>query len=261
MRKNIIQNTIETYIKNSEKDIAVLVKDLTNDEIIVDYKSHKQYVSASIIKVPILIEALKRVDNMEIPLTKKYKISKKDKVDFSVITEQDLNKCTYEELMEWMIISSDNTACNVLINILGMDNINSTIKSLNMNNTILERKMMDYKSIEAGKNNYTSLQDMLILFEGLYKGNIAAKEICRRALNTLKNQRDNGMIKRYIKDNVILANKTGELDDLNNDVGIIYTKKFDYFIGVFAHNLNSNSEGYKIIGDISKIVYENLVLS
>ena len=54
-----------------------------------------------------------------------------------------------------MIISSDNTACNVLIDILGMDNINSTIKSLNMNNTILERKMMDYKSIEAGKNNYT----------------------------------------------------------------------------------------------------------
>ena len=160
-----------------------------------------------------------------------------------------------------MIISSDNTACNVLIDILGMDNINSTIKSLNMNNTILERKMMDYKSIEAGKNNYTSLQDMLILFEGLYKGNIASKEICRRALNTLKNQRDNGMLKRYIKDNIVLANKTGELDDLNNDVGIIYTKKMDYFIGVFVQDLNSNDEGYKIIGDISKIAYENLVLS
>ena len=64
------------------------------------------------------------------------------------------------------------------------------------------------------------------------------------------------MLKRSIKDNVVLANKTGELDNLNNDVGIFYTKNIDYFIGVFAQNVNNNLEGCKIIGSISKVIYE-----
>lgn len=155
-----------------------------------------------------------------------------------------------------MIISSDNSATNVLIDILGLDNINNTVDKFSMNSTKLQRKMMDFKAIDEGKNNYTSLNDMLLLMEGLYRGNIEEKEICRRALETLKNQRDNSMLKRYIKDNVVLANKTGELDNLNNDVGIFYTKNIDYFIGVFAQNVNNNLEGCKIIGSISKVIYE-----
>lgn len=261
MDKTLINNKIESLIKNSEHDIAVLVKDLTNNEIIIDFKSSNTYLSASLIKLPILIEGLSRVYSMEIPLNQTFPISKGQKVDYSVITEQDLEKCTFEELLEWMIITSDNTACNVLIDILGMDKINQAINTMSLSGTKLERKMMDSEAVLKGKNNYTSLQDMLHLMEGLYRGTIAENEICKRALNTLKNQRDNGMLKRYIKDNVILANKTGELDDLNNDVGIFYTKKIDYFIGVFAHNLNSNSQGYKIIGQISKMIYDFLVLN
>ncbi|ETJ28946.1 Beta-lactamase, partial [human gut metagenome] len=59
-----------------------------------------------------------------------------------------------------------------------------------MNSTKLQRKMMDFKAIDEGKNNYTSLNDMLLLMEGLYRGNIEEKEICRRALETLSNQKD-----------------------------------------------------------------------
>lgn len=256
-----INNKIKSIVDNSEFDIAVLVKDLSNNKIIIDIKSDKTYVSASLIKLPILIEALNRVDNMSIPLNKVFQINPNQKVDYSVITEQDLQSCTYEELIEWMIISSDNTACNVLIDILGIGEINNSIKDMSLNSTKLERKMMDFKAIDNNKNNYTSLKDMLSLIEGLYRGTIAEKEVCKRALTTLKNQRDNSMLKRYIKDYVLVANKTGELDDLNNDVGIFYTKKLDYFIGVFAHNLNSNNEGYKIIGEISKMIYDDLVIS
>lgn len=251
-----LNEKIKEIINESGTDIGILVKDLTNDKVIVNYNENKSYVSASLIKIPIFIEALRRVDNMEIPLSKEFEIDKIQKVEYSVITEQDLDICTYEELMEWMIISSDNSATNVLIDILGLDNINNTIDKFLMNSTKLQRKMMDFKAIDEGKNNYTSLNDMLLLMEGLYGGNIEEKEICRRTLEMLKNQRDNSMLKRYIKDNVVLANKTGELDNLNNDVGIFYTKNIDYFIGVFAHNVNSNLEGCKIIGSISKVIYE-----
>ena len=252
----MLTNRINNIIKNSSADIAVLVKDLKEDKVIFKYNEDKKYVSASIIKVPIMIEALSRVDLGEINLDDKFNIGDDNKVDFSVITEQDLKECTFEELIEWMIISSDNTATNVLIDILGLENINDRIKKLNMKNTLLERKMMDFKAIEYGRNNYTSLNDMLIAMEGLYRGVLISSEMSLKAIDILKNQRDNFMLKRYIRDNVTLANKTGELDKLNNDVGIFYTKNHNYFIGIFVHDVKKNKDAYEIIGKISKEVYD-----
>ena len=252
----MLTNRINHIIKNSSADIAVLVKDLKEDKVIFKYNEDKKYVSASIIKVPIMIEALSRVDLGEINLDDKFNIGDDNKVDFSVITEQDLKECTFEELIEWMIISSDNTATNVLIDILGLENINDRIKKLNMKNTLLERKMMDFKAIEYGRNNYTSLNDMLIAMEGLYRGVLISSEMSLKAIDILKNHRDNFMLKRYIRDNVTLANKTGELDKLNNDVGIFYTKNHNYFIGIFVHDVKKNKDAYEIIGKISKEVYD-----
>ncbi len=252
----MLTNRINDIIKNSSADIAVLVKDLKEDKVIFGYNEDKKYVSASIIKVPIMIEALSRVHSGEINLEDKFNISDDNKVDFSVITEQDLKECTFEELIEWMIISSDNTATNVLIDILGLENINDRIKKLNMKNTLLERKMMDFKAIEYGRNNYTSLNDMLRVIEGIYRGHLISSEMSAKAIDILKNQRDNSMLKRYIRDNVTVAKKGGELDNLNNDIGIFYTKNRDYFIGVFAHDVKKNKDAYEIIGKISKEVYD-----
>ena len=158
-----------------------------------------------------------------------------------------------------MIIDSDNTATNVLIDLLGMDKINERINSLGMNNTKLQRKMMDFEAIKEGGNNSTSLKDMLIVMEGLYRGEIINKEISKRAIDIMKNQRDNSMLKRYITENVVVANKTGELDNLNNDVGIFYTKRADYFIGVFVHKSQNNQKAYEIIGKLSKKVYDYFI--
>ena len=158
-----------------------------------------------------------------------------------------------------MIISSDNSATNVLIDILGLDEINNRIKSLKMKNTSLQRKMMDFNAIKEGKNNFTSLNDMLVVMEGLYKGEIINKEVSKRAIAIMKNQRDNTMLKRYIAENVVLANKTGELDNLNNDVGIFFTKSINYFIGIFISDAKDNNEACTIIGKLSKIVYEYLI--
>ena len=240
----MLTNRINHIIKNSSADIAVLVKDLKEDKVIFKYNEDKKYVSASIIKVPIMIEAISRVDLGEINLDDKFNIGDDNKVDFSVITEQDLKECTFEELIEWMIISSDNTATDLLIDILGLEKINDRVNKLNRKNTLLERKMMDFKAIEYGRNNYTSLNDMLIAMEGLYRGVLISSEMSLKAIDILKNQRDNFMLKRYIRDNVTLANKTGELDKLNNDVGIFYTKNHEYLIGIFVHYVKKNKDAY-----------------
>lgn len=255
MLKTELKEIIEKY----DADIAILIKNFSNNEILFNYNGEKIYPSASIIKIPIMIEALRKADNLEIPLLNKIEIKDSDKVDFSVITEQNLSECTFLELITWMIISSDNTAANILIDLLGMDNINNRTREIGMKNTKLQRKMMDFKSINKGKDNTTTLYDMLVLMEGLYKGEIINKEISKKALDIMKNQRDNSMLKRYIVENVSLANKTGELDKLNHDIGIFYTKVADYFIGVFVNNANRNQEACEIIGSFSKKVYDHFM--
>jgi beta-lactamase class A len=252
MLKKELKEIIEKY----DADIAVLIKNFSDDKILFNYNEEKIYPSASLIKIPIMIEALSKADNLEIPLFNKIEIKDSNKVDFSVITEQNLSECTFLELITWMIISSDNTAANVAIDLLGMDNINNRIKELGMKNTKLQRKMMDFELINKEKDNTTTLYDMLVLMEGLYKGKIINKEVSKKALDIMKNQRDNSMLKRYIVENVKIANKTGELDKLNHDIGIFYTKVADYFIGVFVNNSNSNQEACKIIGSFSKKVYD-----
>lgn len=255
MLKRELKEIIEKYDAN----ISVLVKNFSNDEVLFSYGEEKEYPSASIIKIPIMIEALSKADNLEIPLLNRIKVKDSDKVDFSIIKEQNLTECTFLELINWMIISSDNTATNILIDILGMDKINDRINILGMHSTKLQRKMLDFKSIKENKNNYTSLEDILTVMEGLYKGEVINKEVSKIAIDIMKNQRDNSMLKRYIKENVILANKTGNLNNLNSDVGIFYTKVADYFIGVFVNNAGSNQEACEIIGSISKKVYNYFI--
>lgn len=252
----MLKKELERIIGENDANIAVLVENLNTEEIVFNYNDEKIFPSASLIKIPIMIEALNKVDNLEMPLLNKIKIKDSDKVDFSVITEQNLTDCTILELITWMIISSDNTAANVLIDYIGMDNINNKIKILGMKNTKLQRKMMDFNAIKEGKDNITTLKDMWSIMRDLYKGEIINKEISKKALDIMKNQRDNSLLKRYILENVNLANKTGELGSLNHDVGIFYTKPANYFIGVLVNKANSNQEASKIIGGISKIVYD-----
>lgn len=252
----MLKKELEKIIGENDAEIAVLVENLNTEEIVFNYNEDRIFPSASLIKIPIMLEALNKADNLEMPLLNKIKIKKSDKVDFSVITEQNLTECSFLKLITWMIISSDNTATNILIDYLGMDNINNKIKSLGMKNTKLQRKMMDFNAIKEGRNNTTTLKDMWSIMKGLYKGEIINKEISKKALDIMKNQRDNSLLKRYILENVNLANKTGELDNLNHDVGIFYTKPANYFIGVLVNNANSNREASKIIGSISKRVYD-----
>lgn len=255
----MLENELKEIIEKCDEDITMIVKNLSSNEMLFNYNEEKVYPSASIIKIPIMIEALSKANDLQIPLLSIIQIKDSDKVDFSIIREQNLTECTFLELITWMIINSDNTATNLLIDLLGMDKINDRINSLGMKNTKLQRKMMDFQAIKEGKNNFTSLKDMLVVMEGLYRGEVIDKEVCKRALDIMKNQRDNSMLKRYIIENVVLANKTGELNNLNNDVGIFYTKNTDYFIGVFVHKAKDNKQAYEIIGKLSKKVYDYFI--
>ena len=173
---------INKFVKVIQKheSINVMVKNITSDTILYNYQENNVFVSASIIKVPIMLAILNYVLNSDIKLDSYINI---DKDEYSI-----------EELITWMITVSDNSSTNVLIKYLGFEKINKYFKEIGLKDTKLERYMLDEEAINKGKNNYTSLNDMYKCFKYIINKEILTNEFCDLALSILYKQKINNQI-------------------------------------------------------------------
>ena len=255
----MLEKLILKEIKSTEEEVSVVVKNLSKNQWIFKYNEEKVLPSASTIKILIMVEAFRRIELGEFKVDEKIKVSNRDKVDFSIITELDKDEYKLIDLIIWMIIISDNTATNVLIDLLGYEKINKMAGDLNCKDTILQRKMMDFQAVKLGKENLTTALDMAIIMEKIYNKSILSKKSCEIMIDILKRQRHRDKLPRYIVEDVVLANKTGELTGANHDIGIFYLENLDYLIGVFTTDAKDDISGKRTIGKISKLVYSNLM--
>jgi beta-lactamase class A len=208
------------------------------------------------IKVPIMLTALEMVQERKLSTDSMIELPASTILEDTEVFEYGAGKYTIEELLVWMIINSDNTATNCLIDFITMDRINDFCQRMNLPCTKLERRMLDFKAVENGQNNYTSAGDMKALFKALYDQSILTPKLCDYAISILKRQRCKQNSMRYIKDEVIVAYKTGGLDFLNHDAGIFYLKNASYFFGAFVTESPDDDYGRRWIGRVSKLVYD-----
>ena len=252
----MIEELILKEIKSTEEEVSVVLKNLSENKWIFKYNEEKVFPSASTIKILIMVEAFRRIELGEYKIDEKIKVDEKDRVDFSIITELDEDEYSFIDLIIWMIIISDNTATNVLIETLGYEEINKMAKLLNCKNTVLQRKMMDFERAKLGKENLTTAMDMALIMDKIYNKSILSAKSCDMMIDILKMQRHRDKLPGYIVGDVNLANKTGELTGINHDIGIFYLENLDYLIGVFTTDAKDDIVGKKTIGKISKLVYD-----
>lgn len=197
--------------------------------------------SASIIKLFIMAEAFKQI--------------KDGKISYSAENKN---------LLEDMITKSDNTATNTLIDRLGMENVNKTARLNGFTSSILKRKMLDYKSLKAGVDNYTSSKDVINLYTKLINRELINSNFSDMMLGILKRQKINTKIPVLLPRGTVIAHKTGELPPdssldlggVENDAGIVFGPKGNYIISFLMSDLPDTAEARKVIQDISKSVYE-----
>ncbi len=255
----MIKEIVMEEIKSVEEKVSIIIKDLTHDKWLLKYDENRIFPSASLIKILIMVEALERVEKGEYSLYEKIKVKENDRVDYSIISELKLEEYPLIDLITLMIILSDNTATNVLIELLGYEEINERAKKLGCNNTVLRRKMMDFEAAREGRENVTSPMDMALIMEKIYNKSIISPKMCELMTQILTRQKHRDMLPRYILDEVTIAHKTGELSGLNHDIGIFYLQNIHYLIGVFTTNGKDDLVGKRTIGKISKLVYDNLL--
>ena len=161
-----------------------------------------------------------------------------------------------EDLALFMLAVSDNTATNILIDYLGMDKINTSIKALGTKETILGRKMLDFEARKAGRDNFTSAADVGIVLASFLKED-------PRVLDMLSLQKNRSKLPSALgyddMDDLepVLAHKTGELGGIEHDSGIFfYATPRPVIVVVLTENLPDSATGCAFIGRIGKIIYD-----
>ncbi|WP_342535523.1 serine hydrolase [Lysinibacillus sp. FSL K6-1151] len=254
-----MEQIIEKMVQESPYNVHLFVHNLTTNQLLTSHQLETAFSSASVIKVPILIALLSYIEHNKLSLDTTLPISPDDWVGFSVISEQRLTQSTLYDLLVWMVITSDNTATNVLIDEVGMSFLNDYFRHIGLQDTVLQRKMMDVERLAQGIDNRTSARDMAHLFTRIYRQELLTAPYSQLVIDILSRQRVHDSLKRYLVEDVKLAHKTGGLDTVDHDVGIVYSSTIDYSIGVFMTNVMDNEQARQLIGRLSKVVYAQLV--
>jgi beta-lactamase class A len=165
-----------------------------------------------------------------------------------------VTQLTNRDLATMIVAVSDNSATNVLIDRLGMENVNALLDSLALHNTRLHRKMMDVKAATEGRENISTPQDMLTLLEKIYQGKVLNKEMTADFFKMLSTHKDS-FIPRDLPDGLQIANKPGELEAVRNDSGIVFLQNRPYIICVMTTYLVRERDGEEAITKISAAAY------
>jgi beta-lactamase class A len=240
--------------------VAVLYKDMTDSSSeTVSIRAGEQVVSASMIKVPVMLAILDMVRNGHLGLDDMITVRDDQILDDSLVFEYGGRQASLYELMVWMIVNSDNTSTNVLFEMLGYDAMNSYFRKMGLGCTSAGRKMLDFDAVKQGRNNYISPVDFYSCMRYLYDNR--DDRYNSAALSILSRNRDCGSLCRYLYDDMKVMHKTGGLDDIAHDGGIFVTDRGTYFLGVFVSGFEPGpemcKEAEKLMGRISRRVYED----
>ncbi len=204
--------------------VGCAIRDAASGEAFAVYQENMVFKSASLIKTPIMLCALEDVENGLLSLDTRIPVEPCHCVGDEAPVIQDGTDVPLSVLLEYMITYSNNSATNVLIDLLGMDKVNAFSRRIGLHDTLLCRHMLDYEAARQGRENRTSASDMLHLYTLLYKGEVLTPFMCETALPILLRQHDKELL-MFANPAQKAAHKTGGLSDIAHDAGILYGEK------------------------------------
>ncbi len=184
--------------------------------------AHEVVTAASTIKVPILGAALSEVGAGLLDLAQPSAIPSQRTGGSGVLQALPyLRTLTLADLLTLMIIVSDNTATNMVIDLIGMDRVNQFCAGMGLTGTVLRRKMMDAGAVQLGLENTTTAHDQATLLDAIASRSLLPAPLGDFALQVLERQQLNDGIPSLLPEEVIVAHKSGELPGIRHDVGLI----------------------------------------
>lgn len=252
-----LTKTLEARIRTAGFNVGLVIEDFRTKSRIV-YNADKPFPSASMVKVPVMLACFYADAKTKINLKDILTLKSAQKVSGSGILKgmPEGTDLSLEELVGLMITRSDNTACNILIDLLSFDYINDFFQSLGLKDTNLSRKMMEFSARRKGKENYTTARDIAFCFEIIYRDKFLNAKISRQSLSLLKKQEVNDRIPAKLPASIVVAHKTGLERKICHDAGIVFMPQGDFLICVLTKNAKSTKAAKRFIAQIALDVYE-----
>lgn len=234
-------------------NISVYIRALADDKPFI--YNDRLMQAASLIKLPIMITAFFQEWRGRLHFTDTYPIH--DAVEGGSFYNAPANKAvSVYKLVFHMIVESDNTCANMLMDILSMETINKTTQMLSLEHTVLRRKMMDFAAASQGRENTTSVSEMGRLFGLLASGQCLDERRDEAMLRILSKQEDNCILPAQIPNNIRVEHKTGELDGVYHDCGIIRKPGHPYICCIMADGIIDEPHALYDLSYLARDIYE-----
>jgi beta-lactamase class A len=252
-----MEGAIRGIVHETDAVIGVAIVDLT-DQRSFYLNADAIYPTASTIKIAVLAELYRQNERGSgAKLADLYTVNAKDGVGTEGILQSmsaGVSRITNHDLALLMVSLSDNSATNVLIDRVGMDNVNNWLAQLGLERTRLRRHMLDVKAAEEGRENTSTPRELITMLQALHAGRVFNKKTTEDFFKMLSTQKSS-YIPRLLPADLVIANKPGSLDAVRNDAGIVFVPGRPFAIAVMTTFSNDDIAAEQCIARIAKVAW------
>ena len=269
-RTDALRQQVEQRIQSVPgAEVAVSFRDLASGEVL-DIKADVDFHAASTMKIPVMLEVLRSAEAGRISLDQGVLLVNRfhsivDGTPYALSAGDDSASSVYarvgervpvRELMERMIVRSNNLATNALIALVGAEQANATARALGATHIRVLRGVEDGKAYAAGRNNTTTSADLAVLLERIERGEALKPESVRLMKEVLLRQEFNDEIPAGVPKGTPVAHKTGSITATLHDAAIVYPAgRAPYVLVVLTRGIPDEKVAKSLIADVSRLVW------
>jgi len=253
--------------------VGVYYRDLTTrDSVLVG--ARRRFHAASTMKVPVMIQLFRDRDAHRLSLddsitvtntfksivdSSPYQLDKTDDSDSTLYLRVG-GKASIRELVELMETVSSNLATNILITRIGATRANATAHRLGADSILVLRGVEDGKAYRAGRNNTTTARDLGVLMAAIAQNRAASPAACNEMLAILGRQHFTEGIPAGLPSQVKVYHKTGWVGKVvYHDAAVVELPGGRrYVLVVLTGGIEKDEDAYKLVSDISQMIYEEI---
>lgn len=266
-----LDDQVKPLVASFKGKVSLFAKNLDTGETYA-LNADERVRTASTIKIAVMIEAFGRVDKGDLKWTDELVLTKEKKVSGSgILTElSDGLHLTLRDALNLMMILSDNTATNLVLDVLTTDAVNARMESLGFKNIKIMRKIGSGGESVAGKDpenkkyglGMATPREMVLVMEKLDRGEIISSAASKEMIDLMKREQGRYAIGRSLWD-VPLASKYGALDRLRSSIGILYTKKGKIAMAISCDDMpetmwSVDNPAYVLMSRLSEVLADGL---
>ena len=274
-KQQLLWQKLEAEVAQTDREldgvVGVALTDLTSGRQL-QHNADQVFPTASVIKLAVLAELYHQEQQAAASATGKARLS-----DLYTVRQEDLvpdsdilggltpgvSRISNRDLATLMTSVSDNSAMNVLIERVGMENVNALLDSLGLTHTRLRRKMMDLEAARQGRENVATPREMAALLEATYSGKVVKEPLAQKSLtDDFFKVLSSGRTHYHaffraggIPDDVVIAEKEGALEGVRADCGVVFVPGRPFVLCVMTSYLQDERAGEAAISRIAGAAY------